>query len=258
MRCESINSTKEKGTTMKIVKTLILATSAITSASSFAFIQNGSFENGLAYPSGPNIFSPGTPSPWVATQFTPDLYDNSGADGWGLGGIPPYTGMMQNVVAAHGKRFIGFAVSSSLGFYEAFGQNVSGLNVNQSYTISAMMLTDNLRQIPNYGGPYTSFGQVDVYFNNSQIGSFLPNTSAFVWQARSLTFTASAASGFLEFRAATDPLDPARGNSYMALDNFEVVPEPSSACALFAGAGIFLNRIRKRKSSNTKSKGVTR
>ena len=230
---------------MKTTKTLLIATCCLSASTSFAFIQNGSFENGVAYPNGPNIFTAGTPTPWTPVTYTPDLYDNTGADGWGIAGVPAYDNMMSGVTACQGNRFIGFAASHSLNFQESFGQNVTGLNINQNYTITSCMLTDDRKSIPQYGGPYNVFGQVDVYFNNAQIGSFLPNTIALTWQQRAFTFRATAASGFLEFRAALDPNNPVPGGSYMALDDIGVVPEPGSMAALLGGVGYFIARRRR-------------
>lgn len=225
--------------------TLVLA----ACASSQAFIANGSFETGLAYPGGPNIFSAGTPAPWVATTFTPDMYDNTGADGWGLAGIPAYQNMFAGVAACKGNRFIGFGASVTFSFQEAFGQSVSGLTVNQSYTISSCMITDTHASIPQYGGPYSGFGQVDAYFNNVLIGTFSPNTTALTWQARSFSFVAPASSGFLEFRAAINPFDPVLQGSYMGLDDIQVVPEPGSVAALAIGAAAVI--VRRRRAVRT-------
>ena len=230
---------------MTISKFAALTTFLATCASSQAFIANGSFESGLAYSGGPNIFSAGTPAPWVATSFTPDMYDNPGADGWSLAGIPAYQNMFANTPACQGHRFIGFGASVTFNFQEAFGQSVSGLTVNQTYTISTCLITDTHASIPQFGGPYSGFGQVDVYFNNSQIGTFTSNTTALTWQSRSFSFVAPASSGFLEFRAAINPFDPVLQGSYMGMDDIQVVPEPGSVVAMVAElAGILVRRRR--------------
>ena len=66
--------------------TLVLGVSLMSGAT-YGQIANGSFETGTAYVNGPNIFQSGTPTPWFATSFTPDCYDNTGVDGWNLAGI---------------------------------------------------------------------------------------------------------------------------------------------------------------------------
>lgn len=233
---------------MNIYRTLSLGFLVAAASSSFAFIVNGSFETGTAYTGGPNIFSAGTPTPWVATSFTPDMYDNTGADGWGLAGIGPYNGMMSSVVAAHGNRFIGFGASAPLGFAESFGQAVLGLIVNTLYAVTTSMITDNTTLgNQQYGGPYDGFGTVDAYFNNAYVGTFAQNTLSKTWQTRSFTFTAGAAAGFFEFRAMIDNSTPVLRSSYMGLDNIQTVPEPLSMVAL--GLGVLpLLRRRLRQS----------
>lgn len=228
---------------MKTLRTYVIAALAATAAaSSAAIVANGSFETGLAYPGGPNIFSAGTPTPWVATSYTPDMYDNTGADGWGLGGVPAYQNMFANTAAYQGHRFLGFAVSTAMNFYEAFGQNVSGLNQGSTYTLQAALITDTHAQILQYGGPYSGFGMVGVYFNNALVGTLTPNSQALTWQSRSFTFVAPASSGFLEFRAQANPNDPVLQGSYMGIDGIEVVPEPASFAALGLGVVALLRR----------------
>ena len=233
---------------MNTYRILSLGLLVASSASSFAFIVNGSFETGVAYSGGPNIFSAGTPAPWVATVFTPDMYDNTSVDGWGIAGIGPYNNMMSGVVAAHGHRFIGFGASAPMGFGEAFGQAVSGLTVNNQYTITASMITDPTTPgNQQYGGPYDGYGTVDAYFNSAYIGTFSQNTLAKTWQTRSITFTAGAAAGFLEFRAMIDTSTPGLKSSYMGLDNIQTVPEPASMAVLGLGLMTLL-RKRSRRS----------
>ncbi|MBI5708374.1 MAG: hypothetical protein HZC36_15435 [Armatimonadetes bacterium] len=224
------------------MKLTIITSLAAVCAVSHAFVVNGSFESGVAYSGGPNIFSAGTPTPWVATAFTPDMYDNTGADGWNLAGIPAYQNMFANTLAFQGHRFIGFAVSTTMGFYEAFGQNVSGLTINATYTLQTSLITDTHASIPQYGGPYSGFGVVDVYFNNTQIGTFSANTVALTWQTRSFSFVAPAASGFLEFRATANPFDPVLQGSYMGMDDIGVVPEPAGLSVMLIGVAAIVRR----------------
>ncbi|MBL8059186.1 MAG: hypothetical protein JNK63_00550 [Chthonomonas sp.] len=232
---------------MNTYRTLSLGLLIAAASSSFAFIVNGSFETGTAYSGAPNIFSPGTPAPWVATTFTPDMYDNAAVDGWGIGGIAAYNNMMSGVVAAHGHRFIGFAASAPMGFGESFGQNVSGLTVNNQYTVTASMITDptTLGNV-QFGGVYDGYGTIDAYFNNAYIGTFAQNTLSKTWQTRSFTFTASATSGFLEFRAMADMSTPVLRSSYMGLDNLQTVPEPFTMVTLGLGLASLIRRRSRR------------
>lgn len=231
---------------MNITRLLSLGLLAAAATQSFAFITNGSFETGTAYTGAPNIFVAGTPSPWVATSYTPDMYDNTGTDGWGLAGVPAYQNMMSGVVACDGHRFIGFAASATMGFYESFGQNVSGLVVNQNYTMSACMITDPTTQNTPYGGPYDGYGTIDVYLNSSLIGTFAQNTSSKVWQSRSFSFTATSTAGFLEYRAVIDNSSPALRSSYMGLDDIQVVPEPASLATVGLGLAAIIRRGGRR------------
>lgn len=231
---------------MHNIRLLTLGLMVASAAQSFAFITNGSFETGTAYTGAPNIFVAGTPAPWVATSYTPDMYDNTGGDGWGLAGVPAYQNMMSGVVACDGHRFIGFAASATMSFYESFGQNVSGLVVNQNYTMSACMITDPTTQNVQYGGPYDGYGTVDVYLNNALIGTFAQNTASKAWQSRSFNFTATATSGFLEYRAVIDTSAPNLRSSYMGLDDIQVVPEPASMATVGLGLAAVLRRRGRR------------
>src|SRR5258707_591440 len=139
---------------------LVLGLGLFAATPAFAQLLNGSFEAGQAYPppsgGGPNIFLSGTPAPWSATSYTPDLYDNTGADGWAIGtGIPAYNGMFQGMPAAAGVRFIGFAASTGFGgINEAFQQTTALLTPGTTYTVSAMMAADDAGKAIPYGGPY--------------------------------------------------------------------------------------------------------
>lgn len=222
-----------------------IALFALAAAPALAQIQNGSFETGLAYGAGPNIFSAGTPAPWVATFFTPDLYDNTGVDGWNLGGIPAYNNMFTGMTAADGDRFIGFAASTAFGgINEAFAQTTGPLVASAQYTISVAIAADDSGHALPYGGPYTGRGEVDVYLNNNLIGTFAQNTTSLTWESRSITFTApNALPGTFEFVARLDPTNGAA--SYIALDGFRMVPAPGGT-ALLALGGILAGRRRRR------------
>lgn len=228
---------------MTMIRTTLLIGCLGIAGASQAFLANGSFETGTAYTGPPNNFVPGTPAPWIPLSFSPDMFDNSGADGFGLGGIPAYDNVMSGVAACHGRRFIGFAASNSLSFQESFGQVVSGLHVGQLYTVTACVITDISPQAINFGGPYDSFGTVELYLNGTLLGAFAANTLPKVWQPRSVSFTAHAGSGMFELRAkAAFALPPTFGNSYMGLDDLQVVPEPLSLFALSAGVALCLRR----------------
>ncbi len=210
--------------------------------SSSAQISNGSFESGVAYPNGPNIFVSGTPSPWYATSFTPDCYDNTGVDGWGLAGIPAYDNMFKGMVAADGHRFLGFGAGST--FSEAFKQVMGPLTAGNTYVISASLAVDDLGKALAYGGPYKGRGQVDVLINGVSVGQFAPNTASLTWETRSVSFVAPTASSYsVEFVALSDPLTHAP--SYMGLDGIKMVPEPVSMISL--GVGLTALAMKRRR-----------
>lgn len=228
----------------RIIKSLALLTVvAAGSAPAFAQITNGSFETGLAYPSGLSIFSAGTPTPWVATSFTPDLYDNTGVDGWSIGGIPAYNGMFKGMLACQGDRFIGFAASPAFGA-EAFQQTAAALIPGQQYTLAACIAADDLGKAAQFGGPYSGRGEVDVLLNGNLIGTLTQNTVSLTWESRSFTFIAPTAStAVFDFIAK---VDPATGHaSYIGLDDISCsVPAPGSL-AMIGLAGITVVRRRR-------------
>ncbi|MBL8066483.1 MAG: PEP-CTERM sorting domain-containing protein, partial [Chthonomonadaceae bacterium] len=222
--------------------TLVLGVSLMSGAT-YGQIANGSFETGTAYVNGPNIFQSGTPTPWFATSFTPDCYDNTGVDGWNLAGIPAYGGMFQNMLASHGNRFIGFGAGAT--FSESFKQVMSPLTPGSSYTITADMAVDDLgKDNGTYGGPYLGRGMIDVRINGSSVGQFAQNTLTYTWEVRSVTFIAPTASSYdVEFVAMNDPLT--RAPSYMALDNIGMVPEPTSLLGISCGLAAVVRRRRR-------------
>lgn len=207
---------------------------------------NGSFETGQAYASGPNIFAAGTPAPWYATSFTPDMYDNSSVDGWGIGGITPYDNMFKGMVACDGHRFIGFAASTEFGgINEAFAQQTAPLVPGNQYTVSACIAADDLGKAIPYGGPYYGRGEVNVLLDGNFIGKFTQNTQSMTWEARSFTFIAPASSNAVfEFVAQLDLFSPTR-SSYIGLDDIRITPAPG-ALALVAAGGLIAGRRRVR------------
>jgi len=225
-----------------------LATLSGLSTSASAQLLNGSFETGLAYPGGLNIFSPGTPPPWVPTTngFTPDLYDNTGVDGWNLAGIPLYNNMFQNMIAFAGHRFIGFGASTQFGgINEAFEQTVPPLIPGQTYTISANIAADDLGKAIPYGGPYTGRGEVRVLLDGNPIGTLTQNTASLTWQSRSFSFIAPAtSSAVFTFVAQLDP-SPGGQASYIGVDDIRLVPAPGAA-AVLGLAGLVGCRRRSR------------
>lgn len=213
-----------------------------------AQLLNGSFESGLAYPSGLSIFAAGTPTPWVATSFTPDLYDNTGVDGWGIGGIPLYDNMFKGLAACDGHRFLGFAASPTFGA-EAFQQTTLPLVPGATYTLSTCIAADDLGKAIPFGGPYVGRGEVDVLLNGNLIGTFTQNTLSLTWESRSFSFVApTATTAVFDFIAKLDPTAPAGtvASSYIGLDDMQLtrVPGPGS-CALLGLAGLAVARRRR-------------
>ena len=212
-----------------------------------ANIVNGGFEAGVAYSSGPNIFIAGTPAPWFPTSYTPDMYDNTGADGWGIGGIPAYTNMFKGMVAFQGHRFIGFAASTSFGgINEAFAQTTAPLTPGNTYTMSTQIAADDSGNASStYGGPYLGRGEVDVLLNGNLIGTFTQNTMSLTWESRSFTFVAPTASTYtFEFIAQLDPSAVGGGSSYIGLDDMRCVPNPATL-AVFGLTGPLAARRRR-------------
>jgi hypothetical protein len=226
---------------------LAAAAAACLCTSSFAQLANGSFETGLAYPGGPNIFTPGLPPPWMPTTngFTPDCYDNTGADGWNLAGIPAYNNMFQNMIAAQGNRFIGFAASTQFGgINESFEQTVAPLTPGQTYIVSAQIAADDLGKAAPFGGPYTGRGQVSVLLDGNLIGTLTQNTLSYTWEARTFSFVAPATStAVFTFVAQLDPSSGA--SSYIGIDNLRMVPTPGSL-AILGLSGLTIARRRRR------------
>ncbi len=234
--------------TFSIVMVVIGAGIAPTA---MAQIQNGSFEFGLPYAGGMSIYTPGTPTPWTATSYTPDLYDNTGVTGWGLGGIPAYNNMFQGMAACAGNRFIGFAASTSFnGINEAFSQTTPALTPGQTYVMSACLAVDDLGKAIPFGGPYAGRGQVNVLLNGNLIGTFTQNTASLTWESRSFSFVApNASTAVFEFVAQLDPTPGAIQSSYMGLDDIRLsVPAPASA-GLVGMLGTLTLRRRRRAGS---------
>lgn len=213
-------------------------------------ILNGSFESGNPYggaPTGTTYLTPGTPTPWFATAFTPDLYDNTGATGYGLGGHFTYDNMFQGLVAADGNRFIGFAATTLFGgINESFAQTSAPLTPGALYTMSAAIAADDTgRGLPNFGGPFTGRGEVNVLLNGSLIGTFTQNTLSLAWESRSFNFIAPNATSYtFDFVAQLSPGNPGRPpeSSYIALDGVSLVPEPASVLLLGLGGILALWR----------------
>ncbi len=215
-------------------------------------ILNGSFETGTPYGGSPGpttYLTSGTPAPWFATAHTPDLYDNTNAQGYGLGGHFTYGNMFQGMVAFQGDRFIGFAASTLFGgFSEAFAQTVAPLTPGALYTMSAAIAADDSgKASPTFGGPYTGRGEVNVLLNGGLIGAFTQNTLSLTWETRSFSFVAPAASSYtFEFIAQLSPGGAGlpRESSYIGLDGIALVPAPSAAGLLVAGLVVARRRRR--------------
>jgi hypothetical protein len=225
----------------------VLTLMGAVTAPAMANIVNGGFEAGLAYSSGPNIFMAGTPAPWTPTSFTADMYDNTGVDGWGIGGIPAYTNMFKGMVAYQGNRFIGFAASTSFGgLNEAFAQTTTPLTPGKTYTLSAQLAADDMGNASStFGGPYTGRGEVDVLLNGNFIGTLTQNTMSLTWESRSFSFVAPVASSYtFEFIAQLDPSAVGGGSSYVGLDDIVCVPTPGALAVLGLSGLIGVRRRR--------------
>lgn len=235
----------------------IVATVMITQIAPAALV-NGDFETGVPYPAAIgrfNIFSSGAPTPWSAPPLiSPDCYANVSAninDGWPLTGIPAYGNMFQNMLAASGNRFMGMAagVGPNGGtFFESIRQTTPPLIGGQTYTISAALAAEDTGKAPpQYGGPYTGRGKVDVYLDNAYIGTLAPNTASLTWQQRSFSFVApNTSTAVFDFRVAFANAS-APVPSYVGIDNITLVPEPG-AC-LLTTTGLALCSFRRRRSA---------
>ncbi|MFN8221426.1 MAG: hypothetical protein U0S12_14990 [Fimbriimonadales bacterium] len=153
--------------------------------------------------------------------------------------------MFANTAAYQGHRFLGFAVSTAMNFYEAFEPKRLRAKPRLDHHLAGGSHHRHARPDPPVRQAYSGFGMVGVYFNNALVGTLAPNSQALTWQSRSFTFVAPASSGFLEFRAQANPNDPVLQGSYMGIDGIEVVPEPASFAALEAqGRGSSAPQVR--------------
>ncbi|MCC6427059.1 MAG: hypothetical protein IT435_09605 [Phycisphaerales bacterium] len=236
-----------KNIAVSLTTLLVIAAGAATAAA--RPLVNGSFETGTVYLNGLDYNDPGTPAPWYATVYTPDLYDNTSANGWGLGGLPNFDYMFEGMLASDGNRFIGFAASSTYWFSEAFAQQTAPLTPGQQYTLTASIAADDLGKAIPAGGPYYGRGEVDVYLDGGLIGTLTQNTASLTWETRSFTFIAPAwSSANFEFVSRVDPnLAEGLSSSYIGLDDIQLAPVPTpGAVALLGLAGLAAMRRRVR------------
>jgi hypothetical protein len=207
-------------------------------------IENGGFEEGIAYPNGLDGNTGGIPNPWVMTSWSPDTHDKTGVDGWdddtGID-FGDGVGIFQNMPTIFGNRFVGIA-AGNFGV-EAFGQTVSGMRIGDRITVSAWMQTDDRGRGGIAGGPFSGLGTIDVYVDSVRVGSFNPNSRGGIWEQRSLSFVAETESAFISFVANYDPTTGEA--AFMGIDEIQAVPEPATLAALGVGLGLLARRRRR-------------
>ena len=142
---------------------------------------------------GPAALS-GLPTGWIATNITPDTVTTNG----------PFNGGLPWVLSPEGGTF----VRSATGGQEAFGQQLTGLVPGQAYEVT--FYQTNIGLINPGSTQFYGSGYWDIRLDGSSVasspvmdtwtGGKHPTTHNNEWQQVTLTFTATAASQFIEFR----------------------------------------------------------
>lgn len=132
------------------------------------------------------------------------------------------------------------------GFVERFGQTVTGFTIGAEYILSWYFGNFGYNGVsPAYDGA----NAIEVLVDGTSVGSNALLPTARTWTAQSLTFTATAATQEISFRAAS-------GNkSYISIDGITLadagggIPEPKAAFLAAGGLCVLALLGRRRKDS---------
>jgi len=176
------------------------------------------------------------PAGWSINAGSPDTNDAThnvgGAASFGAAPVGP---------SPDGGTFVGIGRDdASSGFYESFGQSVSGFVAGTQYELSWYA--------GNFGADgglnYLADNAIQVLLDGSPIGTGALLSLGRLWFAESIIFTATAATHQLDFQLAFGP------RSYMDIDGIAIaavttVPEPATLALLgVALAGLGFARRR--------------
>ncbi len=187
-----------------------------------------------------------TPASWIAAQGTPDTADAAGPFNYG---VNPW------VLSPDGGTFVRAGASvpgPGAGTPEAIGQTITGLDIGTSYQID--FYQSNLAFYDFTTGAISGddgqwlFLLDGVQFAASSIMTRpVLSTDPNIWQAGSVTFTATATSADLVILASSTNGIPGGGTAaFMGIDGVRIseVPAPG-ALGLLACAGVVGMRRRR-------------
>lgn len=179
------------------------------------------------------IANGGVPPGWTLLLGSPDTNDVD----HNVGGGTPF-GIAPSGPSPDGGTWVG--MGADIGFVERFGQDITGLTVGQTYTVSWYAGNFGAQT----GGGYLGTNAIQVLLDGgaSGHGDFLALGAD--WYAQSLNFTATASSMFLAFQLETSE------KAYLSIDGISVgaVPEPSTYALMFAGIAAIGHVVRRRRS----------
>ncbi len=186
----------------------------------------------------------GTPDGWSILEGTPDTLDGSnnvGVTGATDFGVAP-------TASPDGGTWVGLGINGS--YVERFGQELKGLSIGQTYTVSWFAGNFGLNR-PGTGGAtpiqYLGSNAINVMLDGVSIGSGRTLGLSSNWLSESLTFTATSANQQLSFKLA------ASTQAYLSIDGIAVVaggtppaiPEPGTWALMGLGlAGLALVKRR--------------